>query len=96
MKNISFFLIAIFALKNSDAQKIVVANTRMNIVYLGIPNPIIAIAEGYKATEIELQCSEGKVEKNEEDGYVYFPEKQGKVLFEVISKKAENKILGSM
>jgi hypothetical protein len=57
----------------------VVANDKMNVLYLGIPNPIVIAAMGYASSEIEVSSDNGTIEKvgNKLNTYTITPIQQG-------------------
>lgn len=94
MKIILSFLCSIFALQQCEAQKAVVANLKENVVYVGIPNPLGILAEGYKWDEIDVSTDNGRIEKQEEPtGYFFYPKNVGKA--NILLKSKNGDTLGS-
>jgi GldM C-terminal domain len=74
----------------SYAQKAVVSADKMNVVYIGVDNPISLAVSGYEANEISISVSEGTLIKEKNGKYIYrctkMP-KQGEVMFFVSGTK---------
>lgn len=97
MRALLLFLISIFYLQQCEAQKVVVANLKENIAYIGIPNPLGILAEGYKWDQIEVSTDNGMIER-QDDGriYVFQPDKAGKALITLKAKTGKKKAIGTM
>ena len=90
MKAVSFFIMLFFSLQHCEAQKAVVANLRENIAYIGIPNALGILAEGYKWDKIEVSTDNGTIEKNDEPPYYsYWAKNEGKANILLKSKKGD-------
>ncbi|MEY4925943.1 MAG: gliding motility protein GldM [Bacteroidota bacterium] len=56
----SIVLIAFYAI-SVYSQAVTVANTNMNLVYIGIDNPIQITAQGYEASDLAVAVSQGSI-----------------------------------
>lgn len=79
----------------AQSQRMVVSNARMNVVYLGVPNPINIAVEGYKCDALTIAVDNGKVEMGSDKcSYLIYPEKHGRMSI-AISEKKSAKHLGT-
>jgi gliding motility-associated protein GldM len=63
-----------------------ISPTRMNVMYIGVDNPVRIAVSGYKTSEIEVSVPEnGKITGTNGD-YVVRPEKPGNLFIEVLHK----------
>ena len=78
MKAIIFISLLLFSLQHCEAQKAVVAHLRMNVVEVGVSNPIDILVENYRCADLVVTTENGTITKLEEDcSYNYIPERQG-------------------
>lgn len=90
MKTLFFCFLTLFYLQQCKAQKAVVANFKQNIAYIGIPNHLGVLVEGYKWDEINVSTDNGKIEKYEEDrSYLYYPSNKGLSIIVLRSKDGD-------
>lgn len=89
MKKILLLLPAIYCCGTVIAQNAIVANAKMNIVYLGVANPMEAMAEKYACDQIVLATDNGKLEQQPGCRYVYYPENAGKATIRVMKGKMQ-------
>lgn len=95
MKALSFFIILFFSLQHCEAQKAVVANLKMNVVEVGVVNPLEILLEGYKCTEFDVTTSNGLISKSDSNcTYNYTPERQG--LSKIIISTKEGKVISTI
>lgn len=83
------FLLLSGSVGTTIAQNAVVTNAKMNIVYLGVANPMEAIAEKYACDQILLSTDNGKLEKQPGCRYVYYPENTGKATIRIMKGKLQ-------
>lgn len=77
----------------ASSQKCVVANTKQNVIYLGVPNPIDVAVEGYKCKDLTVTTDNGKLEGTDDKcSYDHYPEKAGRANIIVTEKKSGNKL----
>lgn len=70
------------------AQKCVIANTKMNAVYLGVPNPIDVAVEGYLCRNLIVTTDNGRLEPLDDScSYDLSVEKAGKATITITEKK---------
>ncbi|MFK7946150.1 MAG: GldM family protein [Saprospiraceae bacterium] len=55
-------LVFLISINFLNAQHATVANTKMNVVYIGVDNPISVAISGYSAEDIDVQVSDGEIE----------------------------------
>ncbi len=80
----------------SYSQKCVVANTKENIFYLGVPNPIDVAIEGYKCKDVVVTTDNGKVDPTDEPcSYQITLDKAG-IAYVIVSEKKSNRPLGKI
>lgn len=83
---IILLITAVFNVLNTAvAQKAVVSANRENVCYLGIPNPLTIMAEGYKCDRISVNTDNGQLKHIENCSYEYLPAKKGLATFYVKS-----------
>lgn len=70
---------------------IAVEPAAMNVLYIGVGNPVNIAVSGIKSSEIKVTVSQGKIRGSEGDYYVY-PLKPGELTFNIYD---EDKLLGS-
>jgi GldM C-terminal domain len=69
MKNLfSLSLFLLFSLK-IHAQKSVVALEKMNVLYMGVGNPVSVAVEGVEDNKLKVSIDNGSIVKNAEGGY---------------------------
>lgn len=72
----------------ATAQKAVLSNEKMNVLYIAIMNPIQVAVEQHACRDIELSTTNGKLKKTGEPcSYEMYPEKVGLTAIYVRSKK---------
>lgn len=73
---------------SAHAQQCVVANEKMNVVYVGIPNPLKAVVEGKPCSSVELHTSNGKVEKGPDPcSFIAYPAEPGRITYTIALKE---------
>lgn len=80
---------------SAHAQQCVVANEKMNVVYVGIPNPMKIVAENRSCDDLVVRTDNGKVERSTESPCLFYavPEKPGIMIFKVSAGKAKEQLL---
>lgn len=69
-----------------SAQASAVANLKQNVVYIGLHNPFIVVAEQQPCEAIFVTTDNGRLEQWEDAcQYIYFPEKEGKATITIHS-----------
>lgn len=88
MKNrVTLSILMMVSILNGIAQdRISVSNTKMNVAYLGIPNPISIVMENTDCDDLIVSVNQGKIEKTDDCYYTYIPETAGVVKISVSSK----------
>jgi len=91
------FFIILFSFYNAKtfAQTCTITNTKENIFYVGVLNPIIALVEGYTCGDIELRVSQGEIIPKNNCEYDFKIFKIGKIQIEFYNKK-NKKLLGKV
>lgn len=80
----------------SYSQKCVVANTKENIFYLGVPNPVDVAIEGYRCKDIVVTTDNGKVEPTDDPcSYEINLDKAG-IAYVILKEKKSNRQLGKI
>ncbi len=75
-KQIALILILLFSLKNF-AQKPVIALEKMNVLYMGVTNPISVAVEGIDDSKLKVTIDNGSIAKNSDGGYDVLTSKTG-------------------
>lgn len=92
MKSLFFFFLFLFSLLECEAQKAVVANDKMNIVYLGVSNLLNVSVEGLTCSDFSIQTDNGIIEKGSSNcSFIYNPASLGKSSIRIVN--ANGKIL---
>ena len=92
MRALLFFLISIFYLQQCEAQKVVVANLKMNVAYLGVRNSMSFAIEGLYNENFDITTNNGKIEQGESSGsFFFYPIEEGEARIYFKSKKTEKK-----
>ncbi len=97
MRNMSRLLLYFFCFLSISTlgQTTVVSNDRMNICYLGVPNPLSIVCEGYSCTDIKVSVDNGTLKKEEPCHYEFNPRQIGKAEVSVYTvKRGDTIILG--
>jgi hypothetical protein len=69
MKNLfSLSFILLFSLHN-QAQKSVIALEKMNVMYMGVTNPVSIAVEGVEDNKLKVSIDNGSIVKNADGGY---------------------------
>jgi len=89
MKILLAFIILIGLQRDLFAQNIVVSADRMNVAYVGIPNPLTVAVENCKPDQVIVTAYNGTLTNNGNGNYDYTPEKTGKGIL-TISIKIKN------
>jgi len=77
--------------KEQDKTVAVVAPTRMNVLYLGIENPVSIAVSGYESSEIVVEIKDNKGEISGSDGdYIIIPKDTG---YLIVVVKAKGKLV---
>lgn len=84
----------------SYAQKAVVSADKMNVVYIGVDNPISFAVPGYEANQISITVDEGVIVKEKNGKYIYrcthVPQKGGVSFFVSGTKNKKTKVLDTV
>jgi hypothetical protein len=75
---------------NNENVVAAISPTRMNVMYLGVDNPVKIAVSGYKTSEIEVSVPENGKITGTNGNYVVRPEKPGNLFIEVMHK---NKVI---
>jgi gliding motility-associated protein GldM len=87
-------IVALCALSCSNAQKqegeivVAISPTKMNVVYIGVDNPINVAVSGYDASELEVSIPENGTLEGENGKYIVKPKHPGN-LFIVVKNEGE-------
>ena len=75
----------------SRGQKVVVSADKMNIVYIGVPNPLTIVAENYSCDKLTVSTDNGKIEKQDDIKcwYIYSPKEEGISIISVFNSKKQ-------
>ena len=76
----------ISTVSNCYSQTFAVQYDKMNVAYIGLPNPMHIVSSNGKCKNLIVKVSEGKIEGSGCD-YIYYPEKVGKVTITTFTKK---------
>lgn len=63
-----------------------ISPTRMNVMYIGVDNPVRIAVSGYKTSEIEVSVPENGKIIGENGNYIVRPQKPGNLFIEVLHK----------
>jgi hypothetical protein len=89
MKKILFILV--FISNFCVAQRTAISLDKMNILYIGVPNPITIVVENYKPSQFKVFINNGTIEKNEselDNQFSVMPKERGKAtIYIVVNKK---------
>ena len=92
MKKLSLIFAFVICSVISFAQKLTMVNTRMNIVYVGVENPISVTVEGYEASSYSLSCDGAEIKQGGgESDYLLTPKRPGKIAVKVMTNKGGGK-----
>lgn len=84
----------------SYAQKAVVSADKMNVVYIGVDNPISYAVTGYKESEIAISCTSGNLTRVASGKFIYrctYMPNNGMVAFKILGvKSGKTKLLDSI
>ena len=73
------------------AQRTAISLDKMNILYIGVPNPITIALENYKPSQFKVYINNGTIEKSEsklDNQFVVMPKERGKAtIYIIINKK---------
>lgn len=87
MKELSLCFACILFSVVSFAQKFTMANTQMNIVYVGVENPISVTVEGHEASSYTLSCGEAEIKRGEgKSDYIFIPKRAGEIAVKIMTK----------
>lgn len=64
-------------------QGFAVSADKMNVVYIGVDNPLTIVAEGYKCDQLEVSCESGTILKTGNCEYNIAPVQEGAIEIEV-------------
>lgn len=64
-------------ISQQDPPVTAVAPTRMNVLYLGVDNPVSIAVSGYKPSEINVNIDNGSILKNSDNSYTVRPSRPG-------------------
>src|ERR1043165_2418613 len=66
----------------------------MNVVYIGVPNPVTVAAAGYSVEDVSLEVPDGKIDPGKEGKghYDIMVSKPGKVMVKINAKTKEGPI----
>ncbi len=79
-------LCTLFLFTKLFAQKISIANERMNIFYVGLDNPISIAVDGFSTKNLTIKATNGKIEKDDYNSYLFRPKNVGPSEIIVYSK----------
>ena len=89
MKKLLFFIL--FLPNICVAQRTAISLDKMNILYIGVPNPITIALENYKPSQFKVYINNGTIEKSEsklDNQFVVMPKERGKAtIYIIINKK---------
>jgi hypothetical protein len=83
MKEILFIFWGILMPVVLYGQGFAVSAEKMNVVYIGVDNPLTIVAEGYKCDQLEVSCESGTIRKTENCEYNIAPVREGAIEIEV-------------
>lgn len=89
MKYFATSLLLLFISFSSNGQKVAISEDKMNIAYLGVPNPLTIVAENYPCNELKVTTDNGKIEKIKDCSYSFMPEKVGMSIISVFNKEKQ-------
>ena len=91
MKYILPSLLLLLLSFSSSGQKVAVSADKMNIVYIGVPNPMSIVAENYPCDQLIVSTDNGKIEKNDDWKcfYLYYPKEEGISIISVFNSKKQ-------
>ncbi|MEZ5007216.1 MAG: GldM family protein [Chitinophagales bacterium] len=87
MKNLILLIIVLVSSNILLAQHITVANTRLNIIYMGIDNPISITVENYDCDDLIIYCTNGLIKQDDGCQYTIRTSEVGEVKITVNIKK---------
>jgi hypothetical protein len=78
-------------------QGFAVSADKMNVVYIGVDNPLTIVAEGYKCDQLEVSCESGTILKTGNCEYNIAPVQEGAIEIEVKARTSKGlKDLGTI
>jgi hypothetical protein len=91
------FLFLIFEITSVKAQKAIVTADRMNVLYIGIENPVTVMADGVKCSQLLLEIDSNiaiiqKQSNLEVCKFIINPRRVGKATLKIYRKVGKNKI----
>jgi GldM C-terminal domain len=90
--SICLFLVFVFTSK-LFAQSVVLSCSKMNIVYVGVDNPINIAVENILNENLIISASNGSLMRNKNDGYIFRPDTPGKICMIFIISKNKKGII---
>lgn len=79
------------------SQMFSVSADKMNVIYIGVPNPLSVAVENTPCNSIDITTNNGSIEKQEKCHYFIMPEKTGIADVQVYKTQGKNKkIIGEM
>ncbi|MFH2140857.1 MAG: GldM family protein [Bacteroidota bacterium] len=102
MKNTLILLLLIYGMVNLSMSQVdstkymsVVSATKMNVVYLGVPNPFDIMATGVSFEKMKVTISQGTITYDSPYHYTIFPESTGILSLEINAEiNGESKVVG--
>ena len=89
MKYILPSLLLLLLSFSSSGQKITVSADRMNVVYMGVINPLTIVSDSYPCDQLIVTTDNGEIEKNDYCSYSYMPQKDGTSKISVFNSKKQ-------
>lgn len=90
LKYISLLLYAIACISNADAQNFTITPIKMNILYVGVPNPMKVVVEDRGADDILVVMPGGDIKPNDRPGsYLAYANTPGMYFIYILSKNGD-------
>jgi len=83
-KIVSGILLSSFCAAHAIAQHVAISFTKMNVVYIGVANPVTIVAENTDSKDLIVTTDNGEIRRSGNyDGYDYYPHDKGKATISV-------------
>ena len=90
LKYLFLVFCALLITSDVNAQDFAISPLKMNLFYIGIPNPIKVVVKDVEAKDIVLEISNGEIESTEErNTFLVYSQKVGKTLIIILSKDGD-------